>query len=139
MYKSTSELNYYYCRKYKERKLNFISLLNHRRSAHNINVIYKTIEHVSLEPDVFDLNRYYQACKKTFGLWKNYRQHLRSIHDKVLTFLKGRPKASIIPNPYDKNCYYFSCNRAYGSQQNHCRHLKFVHKITLNPVGLKIK
>lgn len=137
--KAFSELNYYSCRICKERKPDFISLLNHRRSVHNINIIYKTIKHVNLEPDVYDPNRYCRACEKTFGLRKNYLQHLRGIHDMVLPLLKGRPKASIIPDPYDVSHNCCSCNKAYGSQQNYRRHLKSVHKMTLNPIDLKKK
>ena len=59
---------FYQCRICNRRKSKFILLVEHCESAHSAKDIVKSIKHIDLEPDVFNVEKYCQPCEKNIPL-----------------------------------------------------------------------
>lgn len=112
----------------------FVSLIEHRKSIHNMPYKGVSIKHLELEPDIFDVNNYCRVCELKSRSISDYRKHLRLVHHTILTPLKDLPKNCIAPDINDPNMYCCSCRKSFSTQQTYRTHLKYTHKIKLAPV-----
>ncbi|KAL7313120.1 hypothetical protein PS15m_006904 [Mucor circinelloides] len=73
--------NIYKCRKCHYRAADFMSLINHRQSAHNGKKYQgSSIKHLHLNPIIDDPQQYCRSCERKFATRHRYRNHLRIVH-----------------------------------------------------------
>ncbi|OAC98430.1 C2H2-type zinc finger transcription factor [Mucor lusitanicus CBS 277.49] len=125
---------YYRCEMCNAKMESLRSVLEHRKSVHNIDANRSTnrrkIKHIDEEPDVYDPNFYCRLCEKGYLRIADYRVHLRNAHFmalKPLPIWKPPPTNSSVPDPDDPNLYCKACNHKYKSKQYYKSHCQFIH------------
>ncbi|KAL0143664.1 hypothetical protein V8B55DRAFT_1561039 [Mucor lusitanicus] len=111
---------YYRCDMCNAKMESLRSVLEHRKSVHNIDANRSTnrkkIKHIDEEPD---------------------RAHLRRAHFMILERLSIRKPSTSgsVPDPDDPSLYCKACNRKYKSKQYYKSHCRFVHGIVFTKSG----
>lgn len=103
---------------------NFVSVIEHRKSIHNMPYRGVSIKLLELEPDIFDVNNYCRVCELKNRSIAGYRKHLRLVHHIILAPLNDLPKNRIAPDINDPNFYSCSCRKSLSTQQTYRTHLK---------------
>ncbi|KAL9554303.1 hypothetical protein MBANPS3_002881 [Mucor bainieri] len=119
---------YYRCDVCKEISNSLRSVLDHRRSVHDVSG--NILKSLNVEPDIHDRNHHCRSCEKTFISNYRYRLHLRSAHHMVLKPLWWI-QTNATPDPNDPNFYCSSCKHTYKSKGLYRTHLKDKHRMKL--------
>ncbi|KAL9545556.1 hypothetical protein MBANPS3_007091 [Mucor bainieri] len=130
---------YYSCRSCNQTRATLRSLLDHRKEAHSINIRKNCpIKHLTLEPDIDDVNHYCRTCEKHFSARQYYKQHLTSTHHMIITPSSKQPEQMHARQQDDKlinalssiskfNHYCKPCQRFYCFQSSYDMHVLVAH------------
>ncbi|KAL7313230.1 hypothetical protein PS15m_012342 [Mucor circinelloides] len=121
---------YYRCDRCDERMPNLQSVLQHRRSVHNVKSSKASmVKNVNTEPDIHDPNFYCKPCKVDYKSKKDYRHHLKHTHCMALKVIPSRKKPlnSITPDPDDPNRHCRACDRTFANKTNYKQHCRYTH------------
>ncbi|KAL9547872.1 hypothetical protein PS6_006901 [Mucor atramentarius] len=124
---------FYRCDICKKRMPNLKSVLQHRKSIHNVKPSSRRIsKDINTEPDVHNPNFYCRPCKVNYKDRKIYRNHLRIVHFMVLkTILKSKsPRSTIVPDPDDPNLHCRACDSTYAHRSSYRQHCRYKHGMT---------
>ncbi|GAN01948.1 hypothetical protein MAM1_0014c01385 [Mucor ambiguus] len=120
----------YYCDICNKKMASFKSVLEHRKSTHNIKqTTNRKIKNMDVEPDVHNLNSYCKSCEKSYKSMRAYRHHLRCVHYMILTPIsRWKPlRSDTAPDPDDPNFCCAACDRTYTLRSNYLRHCRYAH------------
>ncbi|EPB91973.1 hypothetical protein HMPREF1544_01267 [Mucor circinelloides 1006PhL] len=124
---------FYRCDICSQRMPNLKSVLQHRKSIHNISRFnHRIIKDVNTEPDMHDPNFYCRSCKVIYKDRDKYRYHLRHVHFMVLkTILKSKsPRSTIVPDPNDPSLHCRACDHTYAQKSSYKKHCQYKHGMT---------
>ncbi|EPB87198.1 hypothetical protein HMPREF1544_06023 [Mucor circinelloides 1006PhL] len=124
---------YYRCEMCKKRMPSLKSVMEHRKSVHNIKrTCPLKIKDINSEPDIHDPNFYCKSCKVSYSNRNTYRNHLRAAHYMILKTIPSRrvPESTILPDPDDPNLYCRACDHTYASKKSYKHHCQFGHGMT---------
>ncbi|KAL7329107.1 hypothetical protein PS15p_212306 [Mucor circinelloides] len=126
--------NYHYgCDICNQRMPNLKSVLQHRKSTHNVRASRnRRIKDIDTEPDVHDPNFYCRSCEANYKGRNKYRNHLRNVHYMVLKTIPKRtiPQNIILPDPDDPNQYCRACDYTYAQKSSYKQHCRYMHGMT---------
>ncbi|KAL9538799.1 hypothetical protein PS6_011450, partial [Mucor atramentarius] len=98
---------YYDCDMCKKRMPNLKSVLQHRKSIHNVRATgHRMIEDINTEPDVHDPNFYCRILKS------------------------GSPRSAIVPDPDDLSLHCRACDSTYARKSTYKQHCQYIHGMT---------
>ncbi|KAL7313785.1 hypothetical protein PS15m_012358 [Mucor circinelloides] len=124
---------FYRCDVCKKRMPNLKSVLQHRKSIHNVKPSsHRIIKDVHTEPDIYDPNFYCKTCKMYYNSKLKYKAHLRTAHFMVLK-AKSKyevPQNAILPDPDDPNQYCRACDYTYSGKSHYKQHCRYKHGMT---------
>ncbi|EPB91956.1 hypothetical protein HMPREF1544_01250 [Mucor circinelloides 1006PhL] len=129
---------FYRCDICSQRMPNLKSVLQHRKSIHNISRFnHRIIKDVNTEPDIHSPNFYCRSCKVIYKDRIKYRDHLRHVHFMVLkTILKSKsPRSTIVPDPDDPSLHCRACDHTYAQKSSYKKHCQYKHGITSAKFG----
>ncbi|KAL9544799.1 hypothetical protein PS6_008571 [Mucor atramentarius] len=109
---------YYRCNICKQRMPNLKSVIQHRKSTHNVKASSnRRIKDINTEPDIYDPDFYCKPCEVCYNSMEKYRAHLRRVHFMALKTIPSHqiPQSSIVPDPDDPNLYCKVCDHTYDS------------------------
>ncbi|EPB91950.1 hypothetical protein HMPREF1544_01244 [Mucor circinelloides 1006PhL] len=121
---------FYRCDICKTRMPNLKSVLQHRKSTHNVRPSsHRIIKDINTEPDMHDPNFYCRSCKVIYKDRNKYRYHLRNVHFMVLkTILKSKsPRSTIVPDPDDPSLHCRACDSTYSHRSFYRQHCRYKH------------
>ncbi|EPB86129.1 hypothetical protein HMPREF1544_07117 [Mucor circinelloides 1006PhL] len=121
---------YYRCDICRKKMPNLKSVIEHRKSVHNIKrrCLLK-IKDINIEPDIHDPNFYCKSCEVDYSSRNSYRNHLRFAHYMVLKAIsscKSRQN-TISPDPDDPNLYCRACDHTYANRETYKFHCRYRH------------
>ncbi|GAN01954.1 hypothetical protein MAM1_0014d01391 [Mucor ambiguus] len=135
---SSQEDYFYQCDLCNQRMASFKSVLEHRKSIHNVKQWKKRMyKDVDAEPDIHDPNFYCKSCEACYRDANAFRKHLKSTHHMVLKPIPRRdiPQNDIVPDPDDPSLCCKSCNRTYKHRSTYRRHCTNVHAVNRPKLG----
>ncbi|KAL9538801.1 hypothetical protein PS6_011452, partial [Mucor atramentarius] len=130
---------FYRCDICKKRMPNLKSVLQHRKSIHNVKPSSRRIsKDINTEPDVHNPNFYCRSCKVNYKGRRKYRNHLRHGHFMVLkTFLRSKsPRSTIIPDPDDPSLHCRACDFTYAHKPSYKQHCRSKHGMASVKIGI---
>ncbi|EPB82208.1 hypothetical protein HMPREF1544_11052 [Mucor circinelloides 1006PhL] len=121
---------YYRCDRCYERMPNLQSVLQHRKSVHNVKSSRTSmVKNINTEPDIHDPNFYCKPCKVDYKSRNDYRSHLKRTHCMTLKVIPSRkkPQNTITPDPDDPNRHCRACDRTFANKSTYKQHCRYTH------------
>ncbi|CAO3634993.1 unnamed protein product, partial [Mucor fragilis] len=124
---------YYSCDICNERIPNYMSVLQHRNSIHNIgNKHIKTIQQVDEVSDIRNLNVFCKPCQVAYDNELSHTQHMKYAHYMVLKSpSRGTETTTDIVSDADNAdlLHCKSCNQTFEKNSAYKRHCRYIHNI----------
>ncbi|KAL9543067.1 hypothetical protein PS6_009481 [Mucor atramentarius] len=131
---------YYRCDVCKQKMPSIQSVMEHRKSVHNVkSVKISIIKDTSTEPDIHDPNFHCQSCNLDYKDGNRYRSHLRNVHFMILKTIPSHktPRNSIVPDPDDPNLHCRACDNTFSYKTTYKQHCRYIHGMTSVKLGIK--